>query len=302
MSSARTSVDRPIMLGTVILDRSISLSQTLQQPPLRLAYRIIRPSLLKSEHAPLLFIHGGPSLASEYLNPIVDEPLLQDRSIILYDQLGCGWSSIPTHGGWYGVENMALDLRVLLKCLKEKHNLTRYHMCCHSLGGSIGYEMLRTLQAEDFNMPQCLSFILSNAATNFVLSDSERRRLFVQLGDTQSAFFKTHICRCKETPNALQLALTRRGKAWSANSYVALPVERIADTFPPTLIIRGEYDFVTEICTSGWTDLIGKRLAEVVMSDCAHYPHLEEPAAYCEQLRQFCTYNEQTLKAEIKYK
>lgn len=288
-----TSADRP-KLGTYILERTIlSCTPSTKQSQLRIAYRIIRPSLLNSEHAPLLFIHGGPSLSSEYLDPIANEVSLSCRSLIFYDQLGCGWSSIPQRSEWYGVENMALDLKELLKHLKKEHNLSRYHMCCHSLGGAIGYQMLKDTHDEDSkNMPQCMSLILSNASTNFKLSESERRRLFKQFEDTQAGFFLTHICRCKEIPRVLELALSRRGKEWSANEYVALPLKCNTDKFPPTLIVRGEYDFVTEICTHGWKDLLGNEVQEVVMNDCAHYMHLERPNDYCQVLQDFCKSNE----------
>jgi proline iminopeptidase len=290
-------------LGTFLLKRKISHDPSSVQPPLRIAYRIIRPYLLTSEHAPLLLIHGGPSLASEYLNPIADECLLKDRCLIMYDQLGCGWSSIPQQDEWYGVQNMASDLDEFIQHLQNEHNLRRYHICGHSLGGAIGYEYLRKLgNGNTKNLPQCLSFVLSNASTNFKLSTSEKERLFDQFvkqmnaskeKGSQDLFFHCHICRTETIPDVLKLALSRRGKEWSANEYVALPIDRdLINVFPPVLIIRGEYDFVTESCTNGWDILIGKALQVVVLNDCAHYPHIEHPHEYSRELYRFCISNE----------
>lgn len=291
MSLAASSVDTP-KLGSILLKRKISPESSTAQP-LRIAYRIIRPTLIKSDRAPLLFIHGGPSLPSEYLNPIADEILLQDRSLIFYDQLGCGWSSIPRENEWYGIEKMALDLLELLQHLKKQYGLAAYHMCGHSLGGAIGYEALRHNNDEyRNNLPVCLSFILSNASTNFNLSESERNRLLEESRASMNEFIAAHVCRTEKFPKVLRSAMSRRGKEWPANDYVAVPLERHLKHFPLVLIIRGEYDFVTEICTNGWKGLIGKPIQEIVMNDCSHYPHLEKPENFCKALQHFCVTGE----------
>jgi pimeloyl-ACP methyl ester carboxylesterase len=266
---------------------------------------------MRTQKAPLVLIHGGPSLSSEYLDSISDEKLsLNDRSLVLYDQLGCGWSSIPQEDEWYGIENMAVDLTELLCHLQKEYKMDKYHLCGHSLGGAIGYEVLRSQIAGNVgieSMPLCLSFILSNASTNFKLSDSERCRLYDQFQAQQDSdgrisskdlhenFFRAHICRTTEIPPALKSALTRRGKVWSANDYDAVPLGEDS-RFPPVLIIRGEHDFITETCTSAWNDLIGRRgartIQKVVMTDCAHYPHLEHPMEYAREIHFFCSSTE----------
>ena len=58
-----------------------------------LYYRVYNPSHLhSSDSPPLLVVHGGPSLPSDYLYPIADE-MPRTRSIIFYDQLGYGKST-----------------------------------------------------------------------------------------------------------------------------------------------------------------------------------------------------------------
>ena len=42
---------------------------------------------------PLLTLHGGPGAGHDYLEPL--ERLTTDRSVIFYDQLGCGKSDQP---------------------------------------------------------------------------------------------------------------------------------------------------------------------------------------------------------------
>ena len=362
--------------GTFPLQRTISSLPKQNQPRLCIAYRILHPSLLNNaatperaefdstqqpKPAPLLVIHGGPSLPSEYLTPLANH--IHNRSIIFYDQLGCGWSSIPRQKEWYGVTQMSSDLGELIRHLKEVWKVQSFHLLGHSLGGAIGYEYLKHLTTKDMErsrdddvVPQCLSFILSNASTNLALSSSEQRRLFqeFQLQQLQTSvpllpnnnqqlqnkrlsmedeFFHTHICRTLNKPAELESALSRRGMEWSANEYVATPPpivssemmsvgsntittttttttattattsgEMLADAstpFPPVLIIRGQYDFVTEICTRGWFEIFADGIQEVVvLDDCAHYPHFEQPELYSNQIEKFCALVESSCARE----
>ncbi|KAL7555204.1 hypothetical protein ACHAWF_018865 [Thalassiosira exigua] len=322
--SSKPSGPSECKFGTLLLRRTIPSSSCSgqKQPPNRIAYRIIRPGLLMSSAErkvhPLIVIHGGPSLPSEYLTPLAENQHLRNRAIILYDQLGCGWSSTPRQNEWYGVLQMSQDLDELVKHLGEVWMLQKYHLLAHSLGGAIGYEFLKRDivwslggGAEERGNPQCLSFILSNASTNFQMSSSERNRLFREFqalhGGTHdnlsSQFDRIHVCRTPKKPAELKSALTRRGKDWSANDYTATPVAICPAAnasnvigFPPVLVIRGQYDFVTQECTRDWKRLLALpyddghlKLKEVVLSDCAHYPHFEQPERYSYEVERFCS-------------
>jgi proline iminopeptidase len=330
--------------GTFPLQRTITSLPKQNQPRLCISYRIIHPSLLNntalaqteidSTHpaAPLLVVHGGPSLPSEYLTPLANH--IHNRSIIFYDQLGCGWSSMPRQKEWYGVTQMSQDLEELVHHLKEVWKVQSFHLLGHSLGGVIGYEYLKSrITAQNLDerrdMPQCLSFILSNTSTNLALSSSEQKRLFqkfqLQQSQTQKRrmsigdeFFQTHICRTRIKPVELESALSRLGMDWSANDYCVTPPPPVPDLFskgsntkntmeasasiaattttdsvnrfPPVLIIRGQHDFVTEICTRGWFEIFdADGIREVILEDCAHYPHLEQPQRYSYQIENFCS-------------
>mmetsp|Transcript_45155 Transcript_45155/g.109931 ORF Transcript_45155/g.109931 Transcript_45155/m.109931 type:complete len:487 (-) Transcript_45155:130-1590(-) len=66
-----------------------------QQQQVVLSYCIFRPRQLHDmRKPPLVVIHGGPSIPSNYLLPIVNG--VTDRTVILYDQWGCGKSSRPS--------------------------------------------------------------------------------------------------------------------------------------------------------------------------------------------------------------
>ena len=312
---------------------------------------------------------------------------------------------------------MATDLLELVCHLKNEWNVDKFHLLGHSLGGAICFEFLKLLKfppkeiimggkksgdenVNNTSMPECLSFILSNASTNFQLSDSERDRLFEEVKlqqlqtlhprqmqtahnnnsiislpqqqkkdstpkqqkqqnhhaldvNMQQQFFQMHICRTLTMPSVLQSAFRRRGKDWSAKEYIALPPQMtfkstasaIHDTctnngkstmsemkcagFPPVLIIRGEYDFITETCTRGWRDIFideekderqhpsseedtmasatlsstkveysSNTLKEIVMKDCAHYPHLERPKEFAYEVEDFCSNAEKMISMQ----
>ena len=58
------------------------------------ATRVFRPMSMSSRQAAaVLVLHGGPSVPSDYLYPLVD--FVPYRCMIFYDQIGCGRSSQP---------------------------------------------------------------------------------------------------------------------------------------------------------------------------------------------------------------
>jgi len=117
--------------------------------------------------APIIALHGGPGLPSNYLLPLADA--IPHRSIILYDQLGCGQSDSPeniimphsTGGGSqqekvddssllnpsssssssaiYSIQRSVLDLHQLIQHL----GLHKFHLYGHSYGGMLAYEYIK---------------------------------------------------------------------------------------------------------------------------------------------------------------
>ena len=88
LSAASSSV--PVNRGNVVVSRDVEG----ESHDFNISYRIFRPMALSSRQAaPIVALHGGPSLPSDYLEPLVD--CIPYRSIVLYDQLGCGDSDEP---------------------------------------------------------------------------------------------------------------------------------------------------------------------------------------------------------------
>lgn len=89
---------RPLSLAAECRDGSLEVSRTFEPEgdtdAFDLAYKVFRPMTLSSRQAcPILVLHGGPSVPSDYLLPLVN--VVPYRSIVYYDQLGCGQSDEP---------------------------------------------------------------------------------------------------------------------------------------------------------------------------------------------------------------
>jgi proline-specific peptidase len=86
---------------------------------------------------PVIVIHGGPSLPSNYLYPMKD--LVENRSLVFYDQLGCGKSDEPKDLSHYSIDKSVDDLVELLRVL----NLPKFHLYGHSYGGILAFEYVK---------------------------------------------------------------------------------------------------------------------------------------------------------------
>ncbi|KAL7450687.1 hypothetical protein ACHAWC_002563 [Mediolabrus comicus] len=108
----------------------------------QLSYRIVRPmSLSSAQAAPIVALHGGPSVPSNYLYPLED--VIPYRSIVFYDQLGCGKSDEPKDINKYSIQDSVEDLKVLLK----KLGVRRFHLYGQSYGGILAFEYMKSVAA-----------------------------------------------------------------------------------------------------------------------------------------------------------
>jgi proline iminopeptidase len=288
----------------------------------RLCYNIARPMNLSSKQAaPLVVLHGGPSVPSNYLYPLVN--VVPYRSIIFYDQLGCGKSDEPTDSTLYSIQNAVTDLKILL----NKLNVRRFHLYGQSFGGILAYEYLKSVVAceeleydEKNDHPQCLSLILSSTPTNVKEVELHVARLIQDLTLSSSSssegdkdvnddddninelFRITHQCRLPEMPPLLHEAYANAGSVWRGTSaiadYFAKPPPPTASTsirkkMPSTLIMRGEYDFVCEESVSQWKTILSssntKSVRYKTLQGCSHHGLLEDGMVYGEILDSFCS-------------
>ena len=269
----------------------------------RLSYRVVRPMALSSRQAaPILALHGGPSIDSSYLYHLEDvvEPV---RSIVFYDQLGCGRSDEPKDVSLYSIEDSVRDLKALLK----KLGVRRFHLYGQSYGGILAFEYMKSVAMESSTDDaggssdvecECLSAILSSAPTNIAELEKDFVRLYEELSqpdaegsanvsdaELDELFRKNHQCRLTEMPAVLQEAYDNAGTVWSGidaiAEYVARPPPEGAARMPSTLIMRGAHDFVSEASVNGWKDAFNTPcLRFKTLEGCSHHGLFEKGSLY----------------------
>jgi proline iminopeptidase len=134
----------------------------------RLWFRVVSPELLRAGGpAPLVVLHGGPQVPSDYLFDL--ERLGSDRSVIFYDQLGCGRSDAPSPDmrRVYSVASSVRDVHAVLRGLR----VPRYHLYGQSWGGLLAAHVASSKDTTSLRLPPPLSLTLSNTPSSVTRRD-----------------------------------------------------------------------------------------------------------------------------------
>lgn len=286
----------PICLtGAMCQESSLVVSRTLScgtQVDCTIRYLVFRPRQLRdTTRPPLLVLHGGPSVPSNYLFPLVH--LVTDRAIVFYDQVGCGRSSRPSDLVAYNIDLCVSDLRELIRTLE----ITAFHLHGHSFGGILAFEYLKST-AETKN----LSLVLSSTPTSIALAEEESKTLLdaikAETGDEPrqclDTFRQLHECRVVPIPLPLLDAYSQAGSAWRGTKaipdYVASG-DATTTKLPPALVLRGQFDFITNRCIEGWKAIFDQ-CQTVVLAGCSHHGLLENEELYRDVIHSFLINND----------
>ena len=266
---------------------------------------------------PLVLLHGGPGVPHDYLEPL--ERLADaGRQVVVYDQLGCGRSDHPDDPSLLRVERFVAELA----SIRAAWGLERIHLYGQSWGGMLALEA--ALSGAD----GIASLILSNAPASMQLWISETQRLRAglpadvqailadheQAGSTDHpayqeammVFYQRHVCRLDPWPDCLlrsfaameadprvyhamcgpsEFHITGTLKDWDVS-------DRLAQIHQPTLVIGGRHDEATPVVTGELhRGIPGSEW--VVLEDCSHLSHLEDPETYLNLVSDFMARVEQ---------
>lgn len=130
-------------------------------------YRVVNE---KGKKTPLLLIHGGPGSTHNYFESFDDFAFYIHRPIIMYDQFGCGNSTIENESNCINLSNLFNKETWLneLKSLISYLNLKEVHILGQSWGG-----MLALIYALE-NPGEVKSFILSSTLSSTQLWKEEQ--------------------------------------------------------------------------------------------------------------------------------
>jgi proline-specific peptidase len=269
-------------------------------------YRVVGDTA--SARPPLLALHGGPGSTHHYFAPL--ERLAEGgRTVVLYDQLGCGRSEKHTEREW----SVALFLDEL-DMLRAELDLARVHLLGTSWGGMLALE--HTLRR-----PGTLeSLVLSSTLAGVAEWEEDARRLRDALPaevrdvldrheaagtyddpeyeEAMRAFDARHFHRGDlDRPELVRMREERSKEAYRAmcgpNEWTMTGAlrgwdvrHRLGELELPTLVVRGRYDLCTERIARILVD--GIRGAEyAVLDESSHTPVLEETDRYLELVGDF---------------
>lgn len=132
---------------------------------------------------PILFLHGGPGSTHNSFEVLDDFSDYDSRPIIMYDQYGCGLSSLglKNDSSLYNKETWVDELIQV----REQLKLDKVHIMGHSWGG-----MLAIIYMCDYNPKGVLSLTLSSTLASASLWDKETHRLLKYLNPEDQAAIK----------------------------------------------------------------------------------------------------------------
>ncbi|MEI6844436.1 MAG: proline iminopeptidase-family hydrolase [Actinomycetes bacterium] len=268
-------------------------------------YRVLGD--LKNGKTPVVLLHGGPGVGHNYLEAAADLILLSGRACILYDQLGCGNSTLIPEAPkeFWTPELFMEELDLLTKELGIEKN---YAILGQSWGGMLGMQYA-------IGRPSGLAaLVVADSPSSMEVWVNEANKLRAQLPPENQAvllkhesegttddpayeeamqiFYSRHVCRVPMPPSVVAsfdllkvdptVYYTMNGPS-EFHTIGSLKTWNITDQLSainvPTLLVSGQYDEATPHMVAE----IHKRIPGSVwhlFPESSHMPHIEEPALF----------------------
>lgn len=276
-------------------------------------YRVVGE---KSDKAPLLLLHGGPGSTHNYFE-LFDELALDRRQIIMYDQLGCGLSSMPDKKELWHAETWLDELVNLRNHLQ----LDELHLLGQSWGGMLLIKYMCDLKPKGIK-----SIILSSTLSSSALWKKEQHRLIKlmsQEDQKQIAYAEKYndfnqpeylaandrfmLKHAGDIPNELSKEPLRRKKnrgeqaylyAWGPNEFSPMGTlkdfdytKQLKEIKVPTLITSGSDDLSTPLVSKTMFDEIENAKWEL-FGNSRHMPFVDEEELYMTILKKWLNEND----------
>jgi proline iminopeptidase len=253
---------------------------------------------------PLVTLHGGPGYPSASLQPL--EELGSGRTVVFYDQLGCGQSDRPDDPSLWTLERSIDELERLLEHL----DLGRVHLLGHSWG---------TMLAVDFYLSHreaVRSMVLVSPALSAARWEQDSERLIARfpaelraihadhaaseegIERLKAEYMARHFLRLEETPEPVKRAYEGFGPQvyntmWGPNEFTPTgplrDYER-TDDLPsidvPVLYTCGRHDSATPEATLFYASLTPGAQTHV-FENSAHHAFLEDQESFLATTTRF---------------
>ncbi len=264
---------------------------------------------------PILFLHGGPGSTHNSFEVLDDFSDYDSRPIIMYDQYGCGLSSLGLENdpSLYNKETWVDELIQV----REQLKLDKVHIMGHSWGG-----MLAIIYMCDYNPKGVLSLTLSSTLASASLWDKETHRLLKYLNPEDQAaikeaertndysskdferaninymkMFVRNLDEMKEVPECL----TREKKtspsyvtAWGPSEFKPLGnlkdyeyLDKLKNIKSKVMILSGSDDESTPIQNKAMYDWMTCDKEWHIIYNARHSTYIEQKEVYEEYLKNF---------------
>lgn len=291
-----------------------SVERWIQVPGGRIWSRVVG----NSGGIPLLVLHGGPGMPSDYLASL--DALADERRVVLYDQLGCGRSDRPSEPGTYYTVDRFVEQ---VELLREALDLSDVHLLGQSWGGFLAIKYAAT------QPPGLHSAIYASPLVDVEAFEADAERLKRGLGGDVYAvlvdherrgstacpeyaaanltWWRRHVCRLDPFPAPLEKMITGLGTEcyetmWGPSEFFCSgslkggsALGELSSVTCPQLFTCGRFDETTPESTGRFAASVAAPL--VVFEQSAHMAHLEETDAYVRCLRSFLAEVERTGRA-----
>ncbi|RRK09682.1 alpha/beta fold hydrolase [Lactiplantibacillus garii] len=278
-------------------------------------YRIVGEK--HAEQVPLLLLHGGPGSTHNYFEAFDELAARTGRQVVMYDQLGCGRSSIPADPSLWRKETWVAELKAVRRYL----HLDRVHLLGQSWGG-----MLAIIYLCDDHPVGIQSLILASTLSSAKLWAQEQHRLIKFMAPDEQAAIATAE-RTGDFTTATYLAANQRfmelhatgpvtatdpeflrrpkrtgttayNVAWGPNEYCPTGTladydytQRLTQIKVPTLVTSGTNDLCTPLIAKTMVDhLPDARWALFPRS--RHMAFIDEHAAYMARMQTWLAQND----------
>lgn len=281
--------------------------------------QVTTPEAPRAEALPLVVLHGGPGMAHDYVRNIAE---LADtgRTVIHYDQLGCGRSThLPDAPSDFWTPQLFVD---------EFENVVRHlgfekvHVLGQSWGGMLGAEIAvrriaRVQSLAICNSPASMQLWVEGASElraqlpPEVLDALARHEADGTVADPEylgaaEVFYERHVCRVIPTPldfvdseAQMEAEPTVYHTMNGPNEFHVIGTLRdwtVVDRLPavdvPTLVVAGEFDEATPAAWQPFLDLIPGAVGHV-FPGASHCTHLEQPEEFRAVIARFLQQHDQ---------
>lgn len=282
--------------------------------------QITTPADPVADATPLIVLHGGPGMAHDYVRNIAALADETGRTVVHYDQLGCGRSThLPDAPAAFWTPDLFVDE---FHTVRAALGIDRYHVLGQSWGGMLGAEIAvrrpdGLVSLSICNSPASMALWMAAAAElRAALPEETQRALDRHEADgtvtdpeylaATDEFYVRHVCRVTPTPQdfldsvaQMEAEPTVYHTMNGPNEFHVLGtlrswsiVDRLDRISAPTLVVAGEHDEATPATWAPYVDRIPD-VTSHVFPGASHCTHLEQPQEFRSTVAGFLARHDQ---------